>query len=229
MILSHTVLGSQITVFSTDVTKPSFICASLPWRTCTSAASITQCSRAEAARRAGAQKPSSTSQSALLQHCPTRSWLQSHTSTTLQKQSHQAPAIGTQLNPSSTSGISLFSPAVLQPLPGDNIYSLGEIYYLPTSSQHALNYRLACESEWVPVLAGMSRTLLHLFWIKNLKQVFVDSTLVSHALIGQERARETPTEGRSSSPQLKGEVKTFSGFYSGATHISLSSLLPRWA
>lgn len=160
---------------------------------------------------------------------PARSWLQSHTSRTLQKQWHQAPAIGTQLNPSSTSGISLFSPAVLQPLPGDNIYSLGEIYYLPTSSQHALNYRLACESEWVPVLAGMSRTLLHLFWIKNLKQVFVDSTLVSHALIGQERARETPTEGCSSSPQLKAEVKTFSGFYSGATHISLSSLLPRWA
>lgn len=160
---------------------------------------------------------------------PARSWLQSHTYTTLQKQSHQEPAIGTQLNPSSTSGISLFSPAVLQPLPGDNIYSLGEIYYLPTSSQHALNYRLACESEWVPVLAGMSRTLLHLFWIKNLKQVFVDSTLVSHALIGQERARGNPTEGRSSSPQPKGELKTFSGFYSGATHISLSSLLPRWA
>lgn len=157
-----------------------------------------------------------------------RSWLQSHTYRTLQKQSHQAPAIGTQLNPSSTSGISLFSPALLQPLPGDNKYSLGEIYYLPTSSQHALNYRLARESEWVLVLAGISRALLHLFWIKNLKRVFVDSILALNALIGQERARETPTEGRSSSPHPRGEVKTFSGFYSGAVHTSLSSLLPGW-
>lgn len=33
-----------------------------------------------------------------------------------------------------TQHISLLSPAVLQPLPGDNLYSLGEIYHLLTSS-----------------------------------------------------------------------------------------------